>query len=261
MRSLLAAPQVDSFEWHRVLDSTNRRAAALAAAGAQEIAVVGADAQTAGRGRAGRSWNAPPGSALLLSLVLRPAVEPRSLPLLALLTGLALAEAAEVVAPGAEVTLKWPNDLLARPAGARAWRKAAGILVEASAGTAVVGIGCNVDWGEAEVPQELAGTAISLAEAAEGPVGRWHLLEVLLGAFGDRYVTWCAQPTAFLDAYRARCSTIGSTITANRPAAQPLAGLAEAVRDSGALRVRTADGRAVEVSAGDVTHVRPGPSD
>lgn len=143
--------------------------------------------------------------------------------------------------------------------GGGPWRKVAGILVEASAGSAVVGIGCNVDWRGADPPADIADVATSLAEVGdlrEPSAARWRLLEDLLGIFCDRYLDWCQRPTAFLDDYRARCSTIGRAITARRPSAEPLSGVAEAVTSSGALLVRTEDGRAVEVSAGDVTHVR-----
>jgi BirA family transcriptional regulator, biotin operon repressor / biotin---[acetyl-CoA-carboxylase] ligase len=257
VRSLLDGPSpVAAFEWHDLVDSTNRRATELAAAGTPEITVVAADTQTAGRGRAGRSWTAPAGTSLLVSLVVRPTVATPDLPLLALLTGLVLAETAERAAPAAEVALKWPNDLLARPAGASEWRKVAGVLVEASSGAAVVGIGCNVDWRGVAAPADVADVATSLAEAGGVELDRWRLLAALLGVFGNRYAAWCERPAAFLDGYRARCLTISRDVTARRPGGELLAGRVQAVADSGSLVVRTRDGRLVEVSAGDVTHVR-----
>jgi BirA family transcriptional regulator, biotin operon repressor / biotin---[acetyl-CoA-carboxylase] ligase len=256
--SLLDGPSpVTSFEWHAEIDSTNRRAADLAAAGTPEIAVVAADVQTAGRGRAGRAWTAPAGSSLMLSLVLRPPVAASALPLLPLLAGMALAETAERFVPGAEVALKWPNDLLVRADPEEPWRKAAGILAEAVPGGAVVGMGTNVDWWGVERPAELRRTATSLAEAAGHAVDRWRVMAALLGVFGNRYDAWCALPAAFLDGYRSRCTTIGREISAQRPGGEVLTGTAVDVAASGALVVRTPEGRRVEVGAGDVSHVRP----
>jgi BirA family transcriptional regulator, biotin operon repressor / biotin---[acetyl-CoA-carboxylase] ligase len=271
VRTLLEGPSpVASFEWHDAIDSTNRRALELAAAGAPEIAIVAADLQTAGRGRAGRSWTAPSGTSLMLSALVRPPVPPTALPLLPLLAGLVLAEVVERVLPGAEVALKWPNDLLLAAPGA-APRKTAGILVETAAGdpagalTAVIGMGINVDWRAVERPAELTGTATSLAEVAMDPriaiapdgLDRWRLLAALLGVLGNRYRSWCDLPAAFLDGYRARCATLGRDVRAERPGGAVLTGRATDIAASGALVVRTTEGRTVEVGAGDVSFVRP----
>jgi BirA family biotin operon repressor/biotin-[acetyl-CoA-carboxylase] ligase len=240
VRTLLDGPSpVTGFEWHAEIDSTNRRAAELAAAGAPEIAVVAADVQTAGRGRAGRAWTAPPGTSLMLSLLVRPPVPRSALPLLPLLTGLVLAETVARTLPGREVALKWPNDLLVRCTSDAPWCKAAGILVEALPGGVVIGIGCNVDWRGVERPAELRDSATSLAEAAGGPVDRWRLMAALLGVLGNRYAAWCELPSGFLDGYRLRCATIGREITAQRPGREALRGTALDVAASGALVVRT----------------------
>lgn len=255
--SLVDGPSaVSGFEWHDEIDSTNTRAAAAAAAGAAEIHVVAADVQHAGRGRQGRRWVAPAGTSLMLSLVLRPPVAPRSLPLLPLLTGLALAEVTEAVVPGGHVALKWPNDVLLGPATG-AGRKVSGILVETVDEAAVVGLGVNVDWRGVERPEEIAATATSLAEVAETPVDRWRLMAALLGVFANRYRSWCELPAAFLDGYRSRCATIGQQVAVSRPAGEVVRGTAIGIAASGALQVRDAGGRTVEVSAGDVVHVRP----
>jgi BirA family biotin operon repressor/biotin-[acetyl-CoA-carboxylase] ligase len=265
VRTLLDGPSpVASLEWHDAIDSTNRRALDLAAEGAPEIAVVAADVQTAGRGRAGRTWTAPAGSSLMLSLLVRPPVPAGALPLLPLLTGLALAEVVERVLPGAVVGLKWPNDLLLAAPGEEP-RKAAGILVESTAGAAVIGMGINVDWRGVERPEELTASATSLAEVAGSPgvgigaeqVDRWRLLAALLGVLGNRYAAWCELPAAFLDGYRTRCVSIGRDIRADLPGGEVLEGRALDVAPTGALVVRTATGATREVGAGDVIHVRP----
>ncbi len=125
----------------RRTDSTNARARELATAGAPHGTLVTAREQTAGRGRQGRSWSAPPGRALLMSLVVRDQAA-----LLPLRAGLAVADVA-----GPEARVKWPNDVLVDG------RKVAGVLVESRPleGWAVVGIGLNVAVDPAELPGEL----------------------------------------------------------------------------------------------------------
>jgi BirA family biotin operon repressor/biotin-[acetyl-CoA-carboxylase] ligase len=258
--SLVDGPSaVAAFEWHDEIGSTNARATELAAQGAEEITVVAADVQHAGRGRLGRAWSAPPGTSLMLSLVLRPPLPAARLPLLPLLTGVTLVEVADRVLPGATVALKWPNDVLLGSAEPVAGlRKTAGILAESAGGAVVVGMGINVDWRGVHRPPELADRATSLAEVAGADVDRWRVLAALLGVFANRYRSWCALPGAFLDGYRARCSTIGQDVVVTRPSMEPLRGTAVGVAGSGALQVRDARAATViEVAAGDVTHVRP----
>jgi BirA family biotin operon repressor/biotin-[acetyl-CoA-carboxylase] ligase len=141
---------------YRVTDSTNARARELAEAGAPCGFVVTAGEQTAGRGRQGRAWTAPPGGALLYSAVLRP-LDERHL-LLPLAVPLAICEAAEELEPGIECRIKWPNDV---------WldgRKLAGVLIEAKPqdGWAVIGVGMNLTIAPGEFPPHLRDTAISL---------------------------------------------------------------------------------------------------
>lgn len=256
VRALVDGPSlVSGLEWHDRVTSTNVLAAAAAQRGAPEVHLVVADEQTAGRGRRDRGWQAPAGSSLLVSFLLRPdrhgAVAPATLPLLPLVAGLALAEAAGPHCPGAELTLKWPNDLLADG------RKAAGILAEALPdGAVVVGVGVNVDWRGAARPAELA-AATSLAEAAGVDVDRWRLLAALAGVLGNRYLDWLRDPAAVLDAYRRRCATLGRPVRVEREAAPVLTGRAAAVAEDGCLVVAAGDGTSVAVSAGDVVHVRP----
>ena len=139
---MIGSPRVH----HRVTDSTNERAKELAAAGAPHGTLVTADEQTAGRGRQGREWTAPPRSAVLMSVVLRELDE-----LLPLAAAIAVADAVQ-----AGATIKWPNDV---------WidgRKVAGILVEGrpQEGWAVLGVGLNVST--ERFPDELAESATSL---------------------------------------------------------------------------------------------------
>ena len=248
--SLVDGPSiVTSVQWHDRCESTNALALAEAAGGAAEGTLILADEQSAGRGRHGRAWSAPPGSSLLLSLVVRPVVPVASVPLLPLLTGLVLAETVARHLPDADVALKWPNDLLVEG------RKAAGILIEGASSAAVVGVGVNVDWRGLARPAELAG-AVSLAEVAGAGVDRLRLLAGIIGVFSRRYDQWQELPAAFLDGYRQRCATLGQAVRVSALDGSAIEGEAVEVDRSGALVVRTAEGP-VTVSAGDVEHVRP----
>jgi BirA family biotin operon repressor/biotin-[acetyl-CoA-carboxylase] ligase len=168
---------------YRSVPSTQAIARAWAEAGAPEGAVVLADHQTEGRGRRGRAWLAPPGTSLLVSVVLRPEVPVARWPELPLAAGCAVAEALEAEA-GVSAALKWPNDVLVGD------RKLAGILADGATGAAggplvVLGIGVNVSQGEGDWPPELAGRARSLA----GETARVTRAG-LLGAVLARLAAW-----------------------------------------------------------------------
>ena len=139
----------------RITDSTNNRARELALAGAPHGTLVTAGEQIAGRGRGGRRWSAPPGSSVLMSLLLRS--PPRLLPLIA---AVAVCEVA-----GEQAQIKWPNDIvLARPTGLA---KLAGILAEGrpQQGWAVLGIGLNVAVRLEQLPVELRASAATLGRS------------------------------------------------------------------------------------------------
>jgi BirA family biotin operon repressor/biotin-[acetyl-CoA-carboxylase] ligase len=215
----------------RMTDSTNERARALAAAGAPHGTLVTADEQSAGRGRQGRTWSAPPKSAVLMSVVLRDLSE--TLPLAA---AVAVCDALPV-----EARIKWPNDV---------WidgRKVAGILVEArpQEGWAVLGIGLNV--ATEKFPAELDAISLRLAGA---PVSVEEALAALIASL-ER---WLPRSTEeILAAWRSRDALLGRTV---RWANGGEEGVAAGVDDSGALIVETADGR-VTLDAGEV-HLSPG---
>jgi len=145
----------------RLTDSTNARARELVEAGAPHGTVVTATEQTAGRGRQGRSWSAPPGKALLYSAILRP-LDERHL-LLPLAVPLAVCDTAEELEPGNECQVKWPNDIWVEG------RKLAGVLIEAKPqdGWAVIGVGLNLSIATDEFPPELRETAVSLFDSSE----------------------------------------------------------------------------------------------
>ncbi|HYN63678.1 MAG TPA: biotin--[acetyl-CoA-carboxylase] ligase, partial [Candidatus Limnocylindrales bacterium] len=151
-------------EYHAQIGSTNDRArAALHEPGGEGLAVV-ADLQTAGRGRRGRSWASPAGVNLMVSVGLRPRVEPAAAGLLGIVSALAVRDACAAQVPGVELRVKWPNDVVAADG-----RKVAGLLVETSLedgrmADAVIGAGINVNWRRAEMPAGVAVRATSLLE-------------------------------------------------------------------------------------------------
>ena len=220
---------------HRLTDSTNQRAKELADAGAPHGTVVTADEQTAGRGRQGRSWVAPPGSAVLMSAVVRDLGAATLLPLAA---ALAVCDAAEGSAP-LECAIKWPNDVWIEG------RKLSGILVEGrpAAGWAVVGIGLNVLTAEDEFPPELRETATSLRAAGGADASVPAVLEARR-AGRDRRLS--AEPAEVLSAWRERDALLGRKI-----GWVDGEGVAAGIDDSGSLLVDTDAGR-VTLGAGEV---------
>lgn len=170
--------------------STNDVVRDWLADGVPEVALAVADEQTAGRGRNGRTWVAPNGAALLLSLGFRPDwLPPDRVWRLVATTSLAMADAAEEVGGLADraIRLKWPNDLVIEGEDGGGLRKLAGLLGETDGlggdePRAVVGLGINADWAPSDFPEELVGAMTSLREASGGrPVDLGALLDAFLG--------------------------------------------------------------------------------
>ena len=249
VRSVLDGPSaVRGFEWHAEVTSTNVLAAEAAERGEPGVYVVAADVQTAGRGRQGRSWSAPPGTSLMCSWMWRPpaGADRRVVPLA---VGVALAQVTAAHCPGVEVTLKWPNDLLLDG------RKAAGILIEAPApDVIVVGTGMNVDWRSVERPAELEGTT-SLAEAVGAPIDRWRVFAGLVGVLTRRLEQVVDDAPGLLADYRAYCSTLGRRVRVTMVGRPAVEGQAVDLDAAGALVVATSSGRQT-IHAGDVKHLR-----
>lgn len=240
--------------------STNTDLLALARAGAPEGVVLVTDHQTAGRGRLGRVWEAPPGSSLLVSVLCRPRLPVGRAHLVTVAAGLAAADALADVA-GFRPGLKWPNDVVVEtPAGTR---KLAGLLAEAVvAGGAldavVVGMGMNVRWPH-PLPEELAATATAANHVAGRDVDRDDVLAAWLAAFGRRYAALHADAgvAATAAAHRAACVTLGRRV-AVEVADGVVEGEAVDVDDDGHLVV-DAGGRRTSLAVGDVVHLRPAP--
>jgi BirA family biotin operon repressor/biotin-[acetyl-CoA-carboxylase] ligase len=222
------------------IDSTNRYLLDAAREGAVGGLVAVADHQTAGRGRLDRTWEAPPGSSLLVSVLLRPAPDPPHRATMA--AALALADAVETVA-GFAPGIKWPNDLVADD------RKLAGLLAERTDDAVVVGAGCNVDWDE--FPSELAGTATACNLVAGRAVDRGALLDAFLVRLGDELDAIDELPAR----YRGRLATLGRRVRVER-ASDTVEGTAVDVADDGTLVVRDDADTVHTITAGDVVHLR-----
>jgi BirA family biotin operon repressor/biotin-[acetyl-CoA-carboxylase] ligase len=169
-------------EHHAEIGSTNDRARDLLSSPDGEGVAVVADLQAAGRGRRGRTWLSPPGVNLMVSVALRPNVEPELSSLLGLSVALALRSACSSVAPSAGLAIRWPNDLVDG-----AGRKVAGVLIETvladgHLAEAVIGMGINANWRRDEMPPEIAAQATSLLELTGVPADRALLLGRLLDA-------------------------------------------------------------------------------
>lgn len=246
------------------VDSTNRYLLAEARSGAAEGVVAVAEFQTAGRGRLGRRWEAPGGSNLLTSVLLRPPLRPDQQHLAAAALALAAADAVECVA-ALSLALKWPNDLLGENG-----RKVAGVLAEADvtggpvspgrSPAVVVGIGINVNWpaSDDDLPPDLVGSAGSLRQLAGAPVDRGALLEALLEALEPRAED-LARPAGRArlgEELRSRCATLGADVRVELADAR-FEGRAVDLTPDGHLVVETGGARRTVV-AGDVVHLRVG---
>jgi len=213
---------------------------ALLDASMPEGAIAVAGVQTAGRGRFGRTWEAPPGTAVLVSVLLRPPAERRT-PELSLVAGIAVADALEELT-GLSVQIKWPNDVMLRR------MKVAGILAEARDGIVVLGIGVNVNQEREQLPER----AGSLRTVAGREWDREAALGAVLDALGRRYEEWLAGgldavyeglgPRDFL---RGRPVSVDGT-----------SGTAVKIDREGRLEIAVGHGEVVVVESGEVTYDR-----
>ena len=170
------------YRYEELHESTQR----LLAEDDPEGAIAVAEEQSAGRGRLGRSWHAPAQTSVLVSILLRPAVDPPRLPELSLIAGGAVAEAIKAVT-GLEPSIKFPNDVLI------GGRKVAGILAESSEGRVVLGVGVNVNQTEEQLPPDVQKEPTSLLLELGAPVDRRILLAEILLRLEDAYDSWVAS--------------------------------------------------------------------
>ncbi len=234
-------------------DSTNRVTLELGHAGEPEGAVVLAEEQTAGRGRAGHSWHSERAAGIYATILLRPRLSPVQAPLLTMMAGLS-AHAAVQSVTGLSVDLKWPNDLLIQG------KKVGGILTEMHAEPAqvrfvIVGIGINVN--QEKFPAELAATSTSLRLETGKTQSRLEVLVQFLRQFESDYKELLSAGAAgvvkrfeavssYARGKRVRVTNGNDTFT----------GVTAAWRTKGLLRVKRDDGKVSTVIAGEVTEVR-----
>lgn len=272
-RAAMEQGRFGDVRWVASTGSTNTDVLELARQGEPEGIVVVADHQTAGRGRRGRTWEAPPGASLMATILLRPPA--RVAPLSTMAVALAASDAIADLA-GVTPRLKWPNDLVWPGDGSGADRKLAGILAEAdwpaSSGIAdgwrpprpddrvvvAVGIGINVAWA-GRAPEELRDLAIALDEitAPTPPPDRVDLLVAMLGHLDtlDRRLRGDDGAAWLLDRWRERSATLGRRVRVDL-GADDVVGTAVDVNDEGHLVIETLEGLRRELAVGDVVHLR-----
>jgi BirA family transcriptional regulator, biotin operon repressor / biotin---[acetyl-CoA-carboxylase] ligase len=236
---------------HRIVElpattSTMDDVERLAANGAAEGLIVVADEQAAGRGRAGRSWTAPAGTALLCSILLRPPLPPDRLSTLPLVVGVAVAEAIEECTR-VDCRLKWPNDV---------WidgRKVAGILMKAtvSAGVAdrvVLGVGINLSTSLVDLPPN----ATSIAAASGNAISRTEVLDALIARLQKHYARFVANDgRPDLGPWLDRAALMGELVIVE-DAETPVSGRFHGVAEDGALLLDV-NGSLRRIVAGDLS--------
>jgi BirA family biotin operon repressor/biotin-[acetyl-CoA-carboxylase] ligase len=235
------------------IDSTNLEAMRRAKAGAPEGLCIVAREQTRGRGRLDRNWHSPKDAGLYLSLLLRPAFDIATWPLIGLATALATSQAILKTSHLA-VDIKWPNDICVND------QKLCGILaetVETATGTAAI-VGLGVNLVDRSFPPELEGRAISIESASGDRVDRKLLASEMVEAFNELYEMlesidgrehivreWCANSSYAFD------RSVRVTV-----AEDSFIGVTRGLEKDGALRVEMPDGKVRIVRAGDVTALR-----
>jgi len=234
-------------------DSTNRVAFELGHAGEPEGAIVLAEEQSAGRGRAGRTWHSERAAGIYVTLLLRPKLAPVQAPLLTMMAGLSAHAAVEAVT-GLPADLKWPNDLMIRG------KKAGGILTEMHAEPGmvrfvVVGIGLNVN--QERFPGELAGLATSLRQETGKTQSRMELLVRLLREFESDYNRFLREGIAgVIQRFAVVSSYAHGKKVRVTSSTESYVGTTAGLGPEGLLQVEREDGRVVTVIAGDVAEAR-----
>jgi BirA family transcriptional regulator, biotin operon repressor / biotin---[acetyl-CoA-carboxylase] ligase len=265
MQLSLSQKLTPRLEWRTQTGSTNLDLIQLAASeNLPHFTVLATANQVAGRGRAGRIWQAPQDSALAISVLLKPNLSPTdnlgSLGWLPLLAGLAMSQTVAELLPDSEVGVKWPNDVLVDQ------HKICGILTELTTQggqvSVVVGAGVNITQKQEELPIATATSlAIKGAKLAEGFEERLdQVLASYLEKLLSRYQAFAAagfsaQASGLRSAVIQNCVTLGRQVRAILPGDQELVGTAVDIDDSGRL-ILDASGVLTPVAAGEIIHLR-----
>jgi BirA family biotin operon repressor/biotin-[acetyl-CoA-carboxylase] ligase len=226
-------------EWITRTGSTNADVLERARAGEPDGLVLVADHQSAGRGRLDRRWEAPEGANLLVSILLRPDLDPSQWFRCTNAVAVALVEAC--ASHGVLARIKWPNDVVVTTTGGDT-AKLAGILAEVAGDAVVVGLGCNVGWPAAD---EMPGATSLVARGAS--VTRAQLLDDVLARVDE-------QAADLHERYLARCASIGREVRVALPDGSQVGGTARTVDEQGRLVLETADGTRHAFTVGDVVH-------
>ena len=256
--------------WVSQIPSTNTALLELARDGGNEGEVMIADLQTQGRGRRGRIWTAPPGTSLMMSVLLRPPPAALAVQKASLVTSALAVATVKGVLETMQITLgiKWPNDLVVDSAtdipGDPGYRKVAGILTETliddgSISALVVGMGLNTGWGQ--VPPELELVATSLDLLTRSSVDRPSLAHKILQNFENEYAPLLESTGSeqLLREVRYHSSTLGRRVRVhfdNSKETPTLEGHAVDLTENGQLVVQTDRGDLQTVSVADVEHLR-----
>jgi BirA family transcriptional regulator, biotin operon repressor / biotin---[acetyl-CoA-carboxylase] ligase len=255
-------PFLSRLERYDSVDSTQRIVREWLEAGTPEVCVAVADEQTAGRGRQSRIWQAPAGAALLTSAGFRPAGLPiRHAWRLAAIAALAMLDAAEEAGGLRDdaLSLKWPNDIVADGAAGEVL-KLAGVLGESTSdvrGTSsvVIGVGINADWPRTRFPTGLRPSMTSLRELSGRPIDREALLGGWLARLESRYAALRAG--RFDGAgWSRRQRTTGRSVEVDLGGTSRSGAATGVDPETGALLLRTDDGRVSAIDSGEVVRCR-----
>jgi BirA family transcriptional regulator, biotin operon repressor / biotin---[acetyl-CoA-carboxylase] ligase len=236
-----------AIESHAVLESTNILAKARVAEGAAAWTVIQATEQSAGRGRLKRDWASPPGN-LYTSAILRPNRPVRDWPQLSFVVALSVAETVARAAPGAEVRVKWPNDVLANG------RKVSGILLETvlptGGGAVVVGVGINI----ASYPEETRYGATCVDELIGGSMPLEGVRALYLSGLARWYDIWSARGFEEVRAtWLEKAHGLGREVFVENGEALDIRGRFTGVADDGRMVIETTDGALELISTGTLS--------
>lgn len=250
IRAALRELPLGGLRVYQTIGSTNDEALVWAAQGAVDLSVVVSDEQTSGRGRSGRKWATPAGSAIAASVILQGAANDRGNGRLAGLGALAMAEACDM--HGLLAQIKWPNDVLLNG------RKVGGVLVEIRwhgqlMESVVIGMGMNILRGSAPPAAVAAFPATCMEDELGRPADRLGVLRATVASV----IRWRArlQSDEFLKAWEDRLAFRGSPVTLRRDNQDPIVGSVDGLEGDGSLRLKCADGLVV-VPMGEV-HLLP----
>ena len=240
-----------TMRWYESVGSTNTIATQWAAADAPDGALVGAENQTAGRGRFDRTWSVEPGQNLTFSVILFPGLTADRLGMISIAFSLAVCDVLRDLVRPATVEIKWPNDILVDGKKVCGMLQESAFAVGKSSGRVVMGIGLNVN--QTTFPSEISESATSLRLASGNELDRVRLLADLLDQLEYAYSSLHTGRTALVKSrYEARMLSIGRQVTFTRRAGGDASGIVTGIDDRGGLVVMTPAG--VEtVFAGDVT--------